>query len=64
MIDNSKKIITVTGRPEYIVARLGVRKDGSCADPVFGLARPGLVPGSDLDAALTSIEARLLGGVS
>ena len=61
---NKKKTINVTGRPEYIVARFGVRKDGSTSAPVFGLARPGLVPGGDLEAALAAIEARLLGGAS
>lgn len=61
---NTQKKLTVTGRPEFIVARPGVRRDGTAAAPVFVLARPGLVPGSDLEAALEAIEAQLIGGAS
>lgn len=61
MIANKK---IVTGRPEILVARPGVRKDGTQAAPAFGLARPGIVPGSDLDVALARIEALLSGGAS
>ena len=62
--NNRAPKLTVTGRPEFIVARPGVRRDGSVAAPVFVLARPGLVPGSDLEAALEAIEAQLIGGAS
>lgn len=66
MTNTNKKVpkLTVTGRPEFIIARPGVRRDGTAAAPVFGLARPGLVPGSDLAAALEAIEAQLIGGAS
>lgn len=54
-------ILTTDGRPERLVAVAGTKADGTAAEPVFGLLRGGIVPGSDLDRCLAAIEARFGG---